>query len=67
MIYKYYNIYLSVLGEEADRLSGLSGPRDDMNSLSESVYQSREHISNILERCILLYIMCMSCDMSCDM
>lgn len=38
-----------MIGEEADRLSGLSGPRDDMSSLSESVFQSREHISNILE------------------
>ncbi|XP_019850343.1 PREDICTED: huntingtin-like isoform X2 [Amphimedon queenslandica] len=37
-------------GEEADRLSGLSRPQDDMMALSDSVYQSREHISNILER-----------------
>lgn len=40
----------SLTGEEADRLSGLSRPQDDMMALSESVYQSREHISNILER-----------------
>lgn len=40
----------SLTGEEADRLSGLSRPQDDMMALSESVYQSREHISNVLER-----------------
>lgn len=39
-----------IIGEEADRLSGLSRPQDDMMALSDSVYQSREHISNILER-----------------
>lgn len=37
-------------GENADRISGLPSHQDSMGELSESVYQSREHILNILER-----------------
>ena len=42
-----HNLYSFTLGEEADRISGLASSQD---SMSESVFQSREHISNLLER-----------------
>ena len=31
-------------------MSGLAMPQDNMEDLKESVYQSRENISNLLER-----------------
>ena len=37
-------------GENADRVSGLPSRQENMAELSELVYQSREHILNILER-----------------
>ncbi len=43
-------LIIILTGEEADRVSGLSVPQENMENLKESVYQSRENISNLLER-----------------